>query len=72
MGGGEGNDDDDGGGGAGGGGGGWSQGRPVAVIRITPAGVEVKPVIDVTKSGLTLLLGILGVWRAFRKESSSR
>lgn len=72
FGGGEGTNDDDSGRGSGGGGGGWSQGRPVAVIRITPAGVEVKPVIDITKIGLTLLLGILGVWRAFRKESSSR
>lgn len=53
--------------GSGGGGGGWSQGRPVAVIRITPTGVEVKPVIDFTKIGLTLLLGVFGVWRAFRR-----
>lgn len=53
--------------GSGGGGGGASQGRPVAVIRITAAGVEVKPVIDYTKIGVTLLLGVLGVWRAFHK-----
>lgn len=55
------------GGGGGGGGGGASQGRPVAVIRISSAGLEVKPVIDFTKMGVTLLLGVLGVWRAFRK-----
>ena len=53
--------------GSGGGGGGASRGRPVAVIRITPAGVEVKPVIDFTKIGLTLLLGVFGVWRALRR-----
>ena len=52
--------------GSGGGGGGASQGRPVAVIRITSAGVEVKPVIDFTKIGVTLLLGLIGVWRVFR------
>lgn len=38
------------GGGGGGGGGGWS--RPVAVISIGPKGVEVEPVVDVTKLGL--------------------
>ena len=53
--------------GSGGGGGGASRGRPVAVIRITPAGVEVKPVIDFTKIGLTLLLGVFSVWRVLRK-----
>jgi uncharacterized spore protein YtfJ len=52
--------------GSGGGGGGASQGRPVAVIRITSSGVEVKPVIDFTKIGVTLLLGLIGIWRAFR------
>jgi uncharacterized spore protein YtfJ len=36
--------------GGGGGGGGWS--RPVAVISIGPKGVEVEPVVDVTKLGL--------------------
>ena len=67
FGGGEGTNDGDNGSGGGGGGGGASQGRPVAVIRITPAGVEVKPVIDFTKIGLTLLLGVFGVWRVLRK-----
>ncbi len=67
FGGGEGTNDGDNGRGGGGGGGGASQGRPVAVIRITPAGVEVKPVIDFTKIGLTLLLGVFGVWRVLRK-----
>jgi uncharacterized spore protein YtfJ len=39
----------------GGGGGGGSSGRPVAVIKIGPQGVEVTPVIDMTKIGLALL-----------------
>jgi uncharacterized spore protein YtfJ len=47
------NDTDQGGGG--GGGGGTSNGRPVAVISIGPEGVEIKPVIDLTKIGLALL-----------------
>jgi uncharacterized spore protein YtfJ len=38
--------------GSGGGGGGVSAGRPVAVIEIGPNGVQVKPVIDVTKTAL--------------------
>jgi uncharacterized spore protein YtfJ len=53
--------------GQGGGGGGVSQGRPVAVIRVGPGGVEVTPVIDFTKIGVTLLLGVIGVWRALRR-----
>ena len=54
--------------GGGGGGGGASQGRPVAVIRVGQNGVEVKPVIDFTKIGITLLLGVIGVWRAMGKS----
>jgi uncharacterized spore protein YtfJ len=57
----------EGGSGSGAGGGGASQGRPVAVIRITPSGVEVTPVIDFTKIGVTLLLGLVGVWGALRR-----
>ena len=53
--------------GVGGGGGGASQGRPVAVIRVTPTGVSVTPVIDFTKIGVTVLLGVLGVWRTLRR-----
>jgi hypothetical protein len=37
------------------------------VIRVTSAGVEVTPVIDFTKIGVTLLLGLVGVWRALRR-----
>lgn len=53
-------------GGFGYGGGGASQGRPVAVVRIGQRGVEVRPVIDLTKIWVTVLLGATGVWRALR------
>jgi uncharacterized spore protein YtfJ len=53
--------------GEGGGGGGFSQGRPVAMIRVTPTSVEVIPVIDFTKIGVTVLLASIGVWRALRR-----
>lgn len=53
-------------GGGGGGGGGTSVGRPVAVIKIGDAGIEVEPVIDVTKLAVTVILSALGVWRALR------
>jgi len=42
--------------GGGGGGGGGSLARPVAVIVAGPQGVEVKPVVDVTKIGLAMLM----------------
>ena len=41
--------------GSGGGGGGFSMGRPVAAISIGPSGVQVEPVIDVTKLGLAFI-----------------
>ena len=49
--------------GGGGGGGGGSMGRPVAAIIVTPDGVEVKPVLDVTKVALAALtaFGAMGV-----------
>jgi uncharacterized spore protein YtfJ len=49
--------------GGGGGGGGGSMGRPVAAIVITPDGVQVKPVLDVTKVGLAALtaFGAMGI-----------
>ena len=56
------------GGGAGGGGGG--EGRPVAVIEITPDTVEVRPILDVTKIGLTLLTSALGVWKVAGRSSA--
>ena len=42
-------------GGSGGGGGGRAYSRPVAVVVVGPEGVEVKPVLDVTKIALTAL-----------------
>jgi uncharacterized spore protein YtfJ len=51
----------------GGGGGGWNDGRPVAVIEAGPAGVRVRPVVDVTRIGLTLVAAALTVWRATRR-----
>ena len=53
--------------GGGGGGGGGSVGRPVAVIRIGAHGIEVKPVLDLTKLGMTLLVSALAAWRGFRR-----
>ena len=47
--------------GGGGGGGGGSMGRPVATIVIGPDGVEVKPVLDVTKISLTALAVFAGL-----------
>lgn len=54
--------------GGGGGGGGTANGRPVAVIRISADGVTVKPVVDITRLGVTLVLGALGVWRVLRRR----
>lgn len=42
-------------GGSGGGGGGWAFSRPVAVVVASPAGVQIKPVIDTTKLALAAL-----------------
>ena len=53
--------------GGGGGGGGSSTGRPVALVRIGPRGIEVKPIIDVTKVAVTVVLSALGVWRILRR-----
>jgi uncharacterized spore protein YtfJ len=55
-------------GGGGGGLGGRSEGRPVAAIEIGPDGVAVRPIVDLTRIGMTLLLGALAVWRATRRH----
>jgi uncharacterized spore protein YtfJ len=63
--------DQHGNGGGGSAGGGGSSGRPVAVIVIGPAGVEVKPVLDITKIGLVALTtwgAILVALRKMRKR----
>lgn len=59
-------------GGSGGGGGGASQGRPVAVIRVSPDGIQVKPVLDFTKIGVTVVLAIVGVLGMQRRLRSWR
>ena len=51
----------------GGGGGGSHAGRPVAIIEAGPNGVRVKPVIDFTRVGLTLVAAALTIWRASRR-----
>ena len=56
----------------GGGGGGYQAGRPVAIIEAGPDGVRVKPVIDFTRVGLTLVAAALTVWRASRAIGRSR
>jgi uncharacterized spore protein YtfJ len=53
--------------GGGGGAGGGLQGRPVAVIKVGKDGITVRPVIDYTRLGTTILLSALGVWRALRR-----
>jgi len=53
-------------GGGGGGGGGVSNGRPVALIRLSPTNTEVTALPDVTKIAVTVVLSALGVWRALR------
>lgn len=57
------------GGGAGGGGGAHSEGRPIAAIEITPDGVRVRPVLDFTRIGLTVLAAVLTVWRASHRRA---
>jgi uncharacterized spore protein YtfJ len=50
------------GGGSGGGGGGASSARPVAAIVVSPQGVWVEPIVDLTKLGIALLTTLGGMW----------
>jgi len=59
------------GGGGGGGGGGKTLARSVAVIVSSPEGVEIRPVIDVTKIALAALTAAGFVWAAMRKMSKT-
>ena len=59
------------GGGGGGGGGGTALARSVAVIVSSAEGVEVRPVIDVTKIALAALTAAGFVWAAWRKTSQA-
>lgn len=53
--------------GGGGGGGGMSTGRPVAVVTLGPEGVQVKPVVDVTKLGLAAFTTFGAMFLTLRK-----
>lgn len=56
--------------GGGGGGGGRTLARSVAVIVASPAGVEVKPILDLTKIALAALTAagfVWGSWKAMAK-----
>ena len=64
--------DGDSGAGSGGGGGGASQGRPVAVITVSPDGIRVKPVLDFTKIGVTVVMAAVGVLGMRRRLSARR
>ncbi len=53
--------------GSGGGGGGGSSGRPVAAIVIGPSGVQVQPIVDVTKLGLAGITTWIAILTTLRK-----
>lgn len=58
--------------GGGGGGGGGSGSRPVAVINISPEGVRIDPVLDMSKLGIAALGalgGMLMMWGRMRRMS---
>jgi uncharacterized spore protein YtfJ len=60
------------GGGGGGGGGGASFARPVAAVVVSPQGVWVEPIVDVTKLGLaffTMLGSMWMFWSRMRRAS---
>jgi uncharacterized spore protein YtfJ len=58
---------DQGGQASGAGGGGTAMSRPVAVIAIGPQGVQVKPVVDVTKVGIALFTAVGAMWLAIAR-----
>jgi len=53
--------------GGGGGGGGGTLARPVAVISIGPDGVNVEPIVDVTKIAIALFTAFGAMWVAMGK-----
>jgi len=57
--------------GGGGGGGGGSSGRPVAVITISPEGVQVEPVVDATKVALAFCTALGSMFLMFSKMRSA-
>jgi uncharacterized spore protein YtfJ len=52
--------------GGGGGGGGRTMARSVAVIVASPAGVEIKPIFDLTKIALAALTAVGFVWASWK------
>jgi uncharacterized spore protein YtfJ len=58
--------------GGGGGGGGRTLARSVAVIVASPAGVEVKPVLDLTKIALAALTAAGFVWGSWKSMEKGR
>ena len=60
--------------GMGGGGGGGANARPVAVITLSPDGVQVEPIVDVTKVGLAFFaaLGTLFIMIGTARKSKRR
>jgi uncharacterized spore protein YtfJ len=60
------------GGGGGGGGGGTAQARPVAAIIMTPTGVRIEPIVDVTKISIaffTAFGAIIGMLYKMKRDS---
>lgn len=57
--------------GGGGGGGGSTMARPVATIIITPGGVRVEPIVDVTKIAISLFTAFGAMALALRKMKAS-
>jgi len=58
--------------GGGGGGGGRTLTRAVAVIVASPGGVEVKPIVDVTKIALAALTALGFVWASWKGMSKAK
>ena len=53
--------------GGGGGGGGATMSRPVAAIIVSPSGVRVEPIVDVTKIAITMFTALGAMALALRK-----
>ncbi|MAT95883.1 MAG: hypothetical protein CL608_01850 [Anaerolineaceae bacterium] len=53
--------------GGGGGGGGGTTARPVATIIVSPSGVRVEPIVDVTKIAITMFTALGAMAMALRK-----
>ena len=56
--------------GTGGGGGGSTLARPVATIIVSPGGVRVEPIVDVTKIAITMFTALGAMAMALRKMKS--